>query len=94
MVTDGEPTAHLDDDGLPHFSYPPAPRTTELTLAQVDRMTRRGARLTVFSLADDPRLEEFVSALVARNGGRTVRPAPDRLGSYVVRDLLSRRSRR
>lgn len=94
VVTDGEPTAHLDDDGLPHFSYPPAPRTTELTLAQVDRMTRRGARLTVFSLADDPRLEEFVSALVARNGGRTVRPDPDRLGSYVVRDLLSRRSRR
>ncbi|KUP95897.1 VWA domain-containing protein [Thermobifida cellulosilytica] len=94
VVTDGEPTAHLEDDGLPYFSYPPARRTTELTLAEVDRMTRRGARLTVFSLADDPRLEEFVTALVSRNGGRTVRPDPDRLGSYVVRDLLSRRSRR
>lgn len=93
VVTDGEPTAHLEEDGLPYFSYPPSPRTTELTLAEVDRMTRRGARMTVFSLADDPRLEEFVTALVARNGGRALRPVADQLGSFVVRDLLAQRSR-
>ncbi|TDQ54831.1 vWA domain-containing protein [Actinorugispora endophytica] len=94
VITDGEPTAHLERDGTSRFEYPPTRRTTESTLAEVDRMTRRGARLNVFMLADDPRLEEFVSALVGRNGGRTLRPSPDRLGAFVVDEFLSRRRTR
>ena len=34
VVTDGEPTAHLEPDGYPFFDYPPDPRTIELTLAE------------------------------------------------------------
>lgn len=91
VVTDGEPTAHLARDGTPAFAWPPRPETTELTLAEVDNMTRRGADLTVFLLADEPSLQEFAAEAARRNGGRVVRPDPQRLGGYVVRDFLHRR---
>src|SRR6516164_1778443 len=45
IVTDGEPTAHLRRDGQYYFDWPPAPETLELTLAEVDKMTRRLAPL-------------------------------------------------
>ncbi|MFC7326747.1 hypothetical protein [Marinactinospora rubrisoli] len=93
IVTDGEPTAHLARDGSAQFAWPPTSETTALTLAEVDRMTSRGAALNVFLLADDPRLEAFVEEVARRNGGRVVRPNADRLGSYVVQDFLSRRRR-
>ncbi|MGI5120238.1 vWA domain-containing protein [Marinactinospora thermotolerans] len=93
VVTDGEPTAHLERDGSSSFSWPPSARTTDLTLAEVDRMTRRGAALNVFLLADDPRLRAFVDEVARRNGGQVARPDPARLGSYVVHDFLERRRR-
>jgi uncharacterized protein with von Willebrand factor type A (vWA) domain len=91
IVTDGEPTAHLRRDGQYWFDWPPAPETLELTLAEVDKMTRRRALLNVFMLADDERLTAFVDEVARRNGGRVLRAQPDRLGEYVVRDFLRTR---
>jgi uncharacterized protein with von Willebrand factor type A (vWA) domain len=91
VVTDGEPTAHLTRDGSWSFDWPPSPETLALTLAEVDRLTRRGASLSIFRLGDDPRLERFVEAVAKRNGGRVFSPSSDRLGDYVVRDFLRRR---
>jgi uncharacterized protein with von Willebrand factor type A (vWA) domain len=92
VVTDGEPTAHLMPGGQPWFAWPPEPETLALTVAEVDRMTRRGASLNVFALDDDPRLIGFMQELARRNGGRVLQPDPRRLGQYVVSDYLSRRS--
>ncbi|WP_283135463.1 vWA domain-containing protein [Rhizohabitans arisaemae] len=92
VVTDGEPTARLHRDGRPIFDYPPAPETLELTLAEVDKMTRRRATINVFMLAEDERLRDFVDEVARRNGGRVFAPSADRLGEYVVNDFL--RSRR
>jgi uncharacterized protein with von Willebrand factor type A (vWA) domain len=95
VVTDGEPTAHLEPDGYPIFDYPPDPRTLELTLTEVTRLTRRRATINVFMLDDDPRLVAFVDLLARLNGGRVFSPSPDRLGDYVVSDYLrARRGRR
>jgi uncharacterized protein with von Willebrand factor type A (vWA) domain len=95
VVTDGEPTAHLEPGGYACFSYPPLPETLGLTLAEVDRMARRGATLNVFRLGDQPRLVEFVEHLAARAGGRVFAPDTARLGEYVVSDYLrARRGRR
>jgi uncharacterized protein with von Willebrand factor type A (vWA) domain len=95
VVTDGEPTAHLEPDGYPIFDYPPDPRTIELTLAEVTRLTRRRATINVFMLDDDPRLVAFVDLIARLNGGRVFAPSPDRLGDYVVSDYLrARRGRR
>jgi len=91
IVTDGEPTAHLRRDGQYWFDWPPAPETLELTLAEVDKMTRRRALLNIFMLADDERLTAFVEEVARRNGGRVLRAQPDRLGEYVVRDFLRTR---
>ncbi|HEX6468117.1 MAG TPA: hypothetical protein VF069_03405 [Streptosporangiaceae bacterium] len=93
VVTDGEPTAHLRRDGTSLFDYPPSPETLVLTLAEVDKMTRRGATLNVFMLADDGRLVSFVEEVARRNGGRVFAPSADRLGEYVVSDYLRTRRR-
>ena len=94
VVTDGEPTAHLLADGTAMFAWPPERETIALTVAEVDRMTRRGATVNVFQLDDDPRLSAFVQELARRNGGRVFLPDAQRLGRYVVSDYLHRRSGR
>jgi uncharacterized protein with von Willebrand factor type A (vWA) domain len=91
IVTDGEPTAHLERDGRSSFDWPPSPETLELTLAEVDKMTRRHAALNIFMLADDARLSAFVDNVARRNGGRVLQAAPERLGEYVIRDFLRTR---
>ncbi|MEU6427388.1 hypothetical protein ABZ860_15980 [Microbispora sp. NPDC046973] len=94
VVTDGEPTAHLMRNGVPRFEWPPSQETLTLTLAEVDKMTRRRATINVFMLAADDRLREFVDEVARRNGGRVFSASADRLGEYVVSDFLrARRSR-
>jgi uncharacterized protein with von Willebrand factor type A (vWA) domain len=94
VVTDGEPTAHLLPGGHPWFAWPPEPETLALTVAEVDRMTRRGATLNVFALDDEPRLLALMDDVARRNGGRVLQPDPRRLGQYVVSDYLARRGGR
>jgi uncharacterized protein with von Willebrand factor type A (vWA) domain len=91
VVTDGEPTAHLQRDGRSWFDWPPSPETLELTLAEVDKMTRRHAALNIFMLADDARLSAFVDNVAARNGGRVLQASGEHLGEYVIRDFLRTR---
>ncbi|MEJ2858688.1 MULTISPECIES: vWA domain-containing protein [unclassified Saccharothrix] len=94
VVTDGEPTAHLEADGGAEFFYPPQPRTLAKTIAEVDGLARMGAALTVFKLGDDPRLARFVDLVARRSGGRVVAPGEDGLGAAVVSDYLRSRRRR
>ncbi|MFI7636616.1 VWA domain-containing protein [Nonomuraea sp. NPDC049400] len=94
VVTDGEPTAHLMRNGRSAFEWPPSHETLELTLAEVDKMTRRRATLNVFMLAADDRLKEFVDEVARRNGGRVFSPSAERLGEYVVSDFLRLRRAR
>ena len=42
MITDGEPTAHIDRAGRPFFSYPPVKETVDKTLAEVAGCTQGG----------------------------------------------------
>ncbi|GAA2037355.1 hypothetical protein [Nocardiopsis rhodophaea] len=91
VITDGEPTAHLARDGSPTFQWPPSAQTTAATLAEVDRMTRRGARLRVVLLADDPGLRTFADTITRRNGGDVIRPDGTDLGTRVLRDFLAQR---
>jgi uncharacterized protein with von Willebrand factor type A (vWA) domain len=95
VVTDGEPTAHLEDDGTPYFCWPPMPETIAKTVAEVERVARSGATLNVFALDPEPALVDFVHEITARAGGRVFTPDSDRLGEYVVADYLrARRGRR
>ncbi|MFC4008283.1 VWA domain-containing protein [Nonomuraea purpurea] len=93
-VTDGEPTAHLMRNGRSAFEWPPSHETLELTLSEVDKMTRRRATINIFMLAGDERLKEFVDEVARRNGGRVFSPSAERLGEYVVSDFLRLRRAR
>ncbi|MCO1576186.1 VWA domain-containing protein [Crossiella sp. SN42] len=94
VVTDGEPTAHLEPDGEAVFDYPPRPETLARTLAELDALARLGSNLTVFRLGEDPRLTRFVDLMARRSNGRVVAPDLDGLGAAVVSDYLrNRRSR-
>jgi uncharacterized protein with von Willebrand factor type A (vWA) domain len=88
VVTDGEPTAHLEPDGQTYFDWPPAQRTLAVTMAQVDALAKLGASVTVFMLGEDPRLAAFVDLMARRSGGRVVMPDLDGLGAAVVSDYL------
>jgi len=95
VVTDGEPTAHLDAAGRAVFSWPPTRATVEATVGEVDQLTRYGAAINVFMLGEDLGLRRFVDAVARRNGGRVFTPDLERLGQYVVSDYLrARRGRR
>jgi uncharacterized protein with von Willebrand factor type A (vWA) domain len=91
VVTDGEPTAHLEDDGTPFFCWPPMPETIARTVAEVERVARTGATVNVFALDPDPGLVHFVHDLTQRAGGRVFQPDAERLGEYVVADYLRTR---
>ncbi|GAA3590136.1 VWA domain-containing protein [Kineosporia mesophila] len=93
VVTDGEPTAHLED-GVAHFDYPPTQTTINLTVAEVDALTRYGAAINMFMLGENPGLRRFVDAIARRNGGRVFSPGLDNLGEYVVSDYLKARKGR
>lgn len=94
VVTDGEPTAHLMADGSAWFDWPTHPETTAATMAEVERVTRRGATINVFMLDNEPGLVRFVNAMAARNGGRVFTPDANRLGDYVISDYLRARQGR
>jgi len=91
VVTDGEPTAHLLEDGSPVFQWPTTPATVRATVGEVDALTRYGVPLNFFLLGDDPGLARFVDSVARRNGGRVFTPDVGRLGEYVVADYLRAR---
>ncbi|MEU1952860.1 vWA domain-containing protein [Nocardia rhamnosiphila] len=88
VVTDGEPTAHLEPDGTSYFNWPPDRRTLTVTMTQVDSLARLGASISVFMLGEEPRLAAFVDLVARRSGGRVVAPDLDGLGAAVVSDYL------
>lgn len=93
VVTDGEPTAHLDGNGGAWFDWPPSQETIAETVAQIDAMTRRKIVISWFRLGDEPRLARFLDAMARRNGGKVLAPATDRLGDYVISDYVRARNR-
>ncbi|HEU4361579.1 MAG TPA: VWA domain-containing protein [Mycobacterium sp.] len=99
VVTDGEPTAHLEDFGDPtggpavFFDYPPHPRTIAFTVKGFDDVARLGAQVTIFRLGDDPGLARFIDQVARRVEGRVVVPDADGLGAAVVGDYLRSRRR-
>jgi uncharacterized protein with von Willebrand factor type A (vWA) domain len=93
VVTDGEPTAHLDDSGEPHFHYPPTNETLRRTMAEVVRCTRAGITINTFALDLERTQFPFVEQIAQVNGGRTFYPSNDELGGYVLTDFLKHRRR-
>ncbi len=92
VVTDGEPTSHLEPDGEVAFSYPPHPLTIAYAVRELDNAARLGAQATFFRLGDDPGLARFIESMASRVDGRMVSPELDDLGAAVVGSYLGDRS--
>ena len=91
VVTDGEPTAHIDDHGEVSFNYPPIPETLRRTMAEVIRCTRSGITINTFALDLQRTHYPLVDEISRVNGGRTFYTTPDALGGYVLVDFLKHR---
>jgi uncharacterized protein with von Willebrand factor type A (vWA) domain len=91
MITDGEPTAHIDPHGDVFFSYPPVPETVEATLKEVARCTREDIRINTFMLDANSYLKQFVEKMTRMNRGRAFFTTPDNLGDYVLVDFIEQR---
>jgi uncharacterized protein with von Willebrand factor type A (vWA) domain len=87
IVTDGEPTAHLEN-GIPVFDYPPTQRCISETLREVGRATRDNIVINTFMLETTPWLSSFVDQMTNINKGRAFYAAPDRLGEYILIDYV------
>ncbi|HEV2953733.1 MAG TPA: VWA domain-containing protein [Candidatus Dormibacteraeota bacterium] len=95
MVTDGEPTAHMEN-GVAQFNYPPTPETIHETLREVRACTRERITINTFMLENGVYLVDFVNQLTTINRGRAFFVQPDQLGEQVLVDYMAgrRRSRR
>jgi uncharacterized protein with von Willebrand factor type A (vWA) domain len=93
MITDGEPTAHLEGSEA-YFDYPTTRRTWQLTQAEVARCAREGITINTFMLEDSPGLVRFVTEMSRINRGRAFFVQPDRLGEYILVDYLARKQKR
>jgi len=94
IVTDGEPTSHLEPDGDVYFSYPPHPLTIAYSVKELDNAGRLGAQTTFFRLGEDPGLARFIDSMARRVDGRVVAPELDDLGAAVVGSYLGSRGGR
>ena len=91
MITDGEPTAHINSYGEPEFHYPPIRETVDATLLEVARCTRENIRINTFMLDPDRSLQRFVGKLTEMNRGRAFYTTPQNLGDYVLVDFIEQK---
>src|SRR5579875_2356042 len=98
VVTDGQPTAYFRGDRL--FCEWPlsfggiSVRAAQETLAEVERVTRKGITINTFMLDDSPNLRSFVDQIARINRGRAFYTRPDRLGEYIIVDYVDKKRRR
>jgi uncharacterized protein with von Willebrand factor type A (vWA) domain len=91
MVTDGEPTAHLEGDEV-FFSWPPVRETIERTLAEAMKLAKAGITLNVFMLEEAPGLARFMERLARLTSGRVFLMSAESAGDFVLRDYVKRRA--
>jgi len=92
MISDGEPTAHLER-GRSYFAYPPSPVTIRETLKEVKRCTDKGITINTFMLDHNYYLKEFVNEMSRLNKGRVFYTTPEGLGEYILVDYVAHKQK-
>lgn len=93
MITDGEPTAHLEG-GRPVFAYPPTAATFRRTLQAVRACTRKRITINTFMLDESEYLNSFIRQLHRLNSGRVFSTTPGQLGEFLLTDYMRHRQTR
>jgi len=93
LITDGEPTTHLEGDRA-FFAYPPSYRTEQETLKEVKRCTQENILINTFMLENTYQLVNFVDRMTRINRGRAFYSSSANLGEYVLVDYVNNRRKR
>ncbi|OGO31212.1 MAG: hypothetical protein A2Z29_09220 [Chloroflexi bacterium RBG_16_56_11] len=88
LVTDGEPTAHLEG-GQVYFQYPSSWRTIQMTMREVRACTAKRILINTFMFEYSPFFASFITQMTRLNKGRVFFTNPESLGEYVLVDYLS-----
>lgn len=92
MITDGKPSAiTLDDGRIYRNAFGLDPMVIAETLEEVNRCKRANITINTFMLAQDFALMQFVQKVSAMCRGKAYFTSPDKLGSYVLQDFMTRR---
>lgn len=94
VITDGEPTAHIDDRGEVFFQYPAVPETIERTMLEVQRCSKDQIVINTFVLNQTGALRSFVEGMARLNHGRAFYTSPEELGDYVLVDFVANHTAR
>jgi uncharacterized protein with von Willebrand factor type A (vWA) domain len=96
VVTDGQPTAHVEGDFV-YLLYPPDPRSTVATLKEAVLAVREGCRISTFALIEDYWGMDwvgFVDQLCKLTKGVAFYTSSGELASCVMESYLSGRKKK
>lgn len=87
LVTDGEPTAHLEGEYV-YFNWPPVRETLEKTYKEAMRLAKSGVTMNIFMLEDTPGLAGFIDRLAKIVHGRVFTSTGEEIGDLIVSDYV------
>jgi uncharacterized protein with von Willebrand factor type A (vWA) domain len=96
IITDGQPTAHVEGDFV-HLLYPPDPRSTMATLKEAVLAVRDGCRISTFALIEDYWGMDwvgFVDQLTKLTKGVAFYTSSGDLASCIMESYLSGRKKK
>jgi Ca-activated chloride channel homolog len=96
IITDGQPTAHVEGDFV-HLLYPPDPKSTVATLKEAILAVREGARVSTFALIEDYWGMDwvgFVDQLTKLTKGVAFYTTSEGLASCIMESYLSGRKKK
>ena len=96
IITDGQPTAHVDGDFV-YLLYPPDPRSTVATLKEAVTAVREGCRISTFALIEDywgMDWVSFVDQLTKLTKGVAFYTSSGELASCIMESYLSGRKKK
>ncbi|GIW77015.1 MAG: hypothetical protein KatS3mg104_2078 [Phycisphaerae bacterium] len=96
IITDGQPTAHVEGDFV-YLLYPPDPRSTAATLKEALLAAREGCRFSTFALIEDYYGMDwvgFVEQLTRLTKGVAFYTASGELANCVMESYLSGRKKK
>ena len=96
MITDGEPTAHIEGREVV-LIYPPAEKTATHTLNEVRHCANAGIRVSSFALIEDYfylGLVNFVEEMARVSSGVAAYCSADDLGKFVFESFIGGRHTR
>jgi len=96
IITDGQPTAHVEGDML-YLLYPPTERTATATLTEAMRCKQQGIRFATFALIEDYWAMDwvsFVEQMTRLTRGIAYYGTSEDMASTVIESYLSGRKRK